>query len=66
LTVPTGPAVDLDVDPCRPRRQRQEAEAPEGGSGTIGDDTEKQRQAGSYARDAEQDPRLGREHQAAE
>jgi hypothetical protein len=39
---------------------------PEGGSGSIGGDVEQQRQAGSYARDAEQDPELGRHRQAAE
>jgi hypothetical protein len=53
------------------RARDQEPEAPrpddpDGGSGTVGADTEQQRQAGSYGRDAEQDPSLGRHHQAAE
>jgi hypothetical protein len=39
---------------------------PAGGSGTVGGDTERQRQAGAYARDAEQDPGLGRDRQTAE
>jgi hypothetical protein len=59
----------MTVDP-RPDDQRKPADdrtdEPDGGSGTIGDDTEKQRQAGAYGRDAEQDPALGRHHQAAD
>jgi hypothetical protein len=39
---------------------------PDGGSGTVGGDTEHQRQAGAYGRDAEQDPDLGRHRQNAE
>jgi hypothetical protein len=31
-------------------------ESDDGGSGTVGDSDELERQAGSYARDAEQDP----------
>jgi hypothetical protein len=103
LTVPSGPAVELDLDPCRPRQPRRQGDEvaerdpdaaqrldapaileatagrkdeqhdaddrpdePEGGSGTVGDDTEQQRQAGAYGRDAEQDPALGRHRQDAE
>jgi hypothetical protein len=47
-------------------RERPTDDGPEGGSGTLGSTTEAQRQAGSYARDAEQDPALGRDRQSAE
>jgi hypothetical protein len=40
-------------------RDDDEREAP-GGSGTVSDPDPVQRQAGSYQRDAEQDPALGR------
>jgi hypothetical protein len=58
------PATPRDEQHDEPETGRPDE--PEGGSGTIGDDTETQRQAGSYARDAEQDPELGRHRQAAE
>jgi len=56
--------------PSDPKHQRDPAEDPaaddpDGGSGTVGPPTEAQRQAGSYGRDAEQDPALGRGRQAA-
>ena len=40
-------------------RPDRDDEAP-GGSGTVGDTGRLERQAGSFARDAEQDPELGR------
>jgi hypothetical protein len=51
--------------PSDPKHQRDPAEDPvadhpDGGSGTVGPPT------GSYGRDAEQDPALGRDRQAAE
>jgi hypothetical protein len=59
----------MTVDPARDQEHeapRHDGPADPDGSGTVGADTEQQRQAGSYARDAEQDPSLGRHHQAAE
>ncbi|MDX6538659.1 MAG: hypothetical protein QOI71_269 [Gaiellales bacterium] len=38
------------------QRTRREPDEPEGGSGTAGAQTPEKDQAGSYARDAEQDP----------
>jgi hypothetical protein len=58
------PATPRDEEHDEPEPGRPDGSG--GGSGTIGDDTERQRQAGSYARDAEQDPELGRHRQAAE
>jgi hypothetical protein len=49
-----------------PKRKDGENEAPEpaGGSGTAGPQTPTKEQAGSYARDAEQDPEAERHHRA--
>ncbi len=59
-------AADAPDDKQQKRAQQPAPHGADGGSGTVGDDTEAQRQAGSYARDAEQDPKLGRDRQAAE
>jgi len=47
----------MDADDERDDEQRE----PPGGSGTVGPPGRLQRQAGSLARDAEQDPALGRD-----
>ena len=60
----------MTADPLPDEKHDADADArpdePEGGSGTVGGDTEQQRQAGAYGRDAEQDPDLGRHRQNAE
>jgi len=42
---------------------RDDEPEPPGGSGTVGEPGRLQEQAGSLARDAEQDPELGRDHE---
>ncbi len=60
----------MTVDPAHDEKDEavwdKQPDEPAGGSGTVGGDTEGQRQAGAYSRDAEQDPELGRNRQAAE
>lgn len=61
MTADPRPAAETHDDDSRDR-----SDEPDGGSGTVGGDTEQQRQAGAYGRDAEQDPDLGRHRQDAE